>query len=70
MNQYEYDGETVMAIGLNDNKYFVETESGTTIVNPDSKLEAGMMLISVEEVCSIYNIDFNGQTVYGPRRRS
>lgn len=68
MNQYEYDGETVMAIGLNENKYFVETESGTTIVNPDSKLEAGMMLISVEEVCNIYNIDFNGQTVYGPRR--
>ena len=69
MDTYEYEGETVTAVGINDvGAYFIETADDCRYTWSNMKLTGGMMKISVEEVCAKYGVEHPGQTAYNPRR--
>ena len=74
MDSYEYEGETVIAVGINDvGAYFIETRGVTDTGYaryswPNMKLTAGMMTVTVEEVCSIFGVEHPGQVAVNPRR--
>lgn len=69
MDYYEYHGEKVIAIGIDEKgNHFIETTDDYMTVAPNTSLQGGAMLISLEEVCGIYDVHHAGQTAYNPRR--
>lgn len=68
MDSYEYDGYTVLAVGVDADGYFVETVFGKRSLPFGTLLEAGMCMISVEELAMLHGVEEIGQVVYGISR--
>ena len=56
MDSYEYDGYTVLAVGMDADGYFVETVFGKRSLPFGTLLEAGMCMISVEELAMLHGV--------------